>query len=75
MKLIVEKNREYCRDIFLCFIDYGKECDMVSHELLWFTMERMGFSLHIIDLIKSLYSKQKAAVRTTHGLTDWFDIE
>ena len=38
-------------------------------------MKRMGFSLHIIDLIKSLYSMQKAAVRTIHGLTDRFDIE
>ena len=38
-------------------------------------MERMGFSSHIIDLIKTLYNKQKAAVRTTHGLTNWFDIE
>ena len=48
---------------------------MVSHELLWIAVERMVFSLSIIDLIKSLYSKPKAAVRTTHGLTDWFDIE
>ena len=35
----------------------------------------MGFSGHIIYLIKSLHNKQKAVVRTTHGLTDWFDIE
>jgi len=75
LKLIVEMNRKYDRDIFLCFIDYIKACDMVSHELLWITMERMGLSLYIIDLIKSLYSKQKASVRSTHGLTDWFDIE
>ena len=75
LKLIIEKNREFGNDIFLCFIDYSKAFDMVSHEILWITMKRMGFSLHIIDLIRSLYSKQKAAVRTTHGLTDWFDIE
>ena len=75
LKLIIEKNREFGNDIFLCFIDYSKAFDMVSHEILWITMKRMGFSLHIIDLIRSLYSKEKAAVRTTHGLTDWFDIE
>ena len=75
LELIIEKNREYGRDIYLCFIDYSKAFDMVSHELLWMTMERMGFSSHIIDLIKTLYNKQKAAVRTAHGLTDWFDIE
>ena len=75
LKLIIEWHREYSRDVFLCFIDYSKAFVMASHELLWITMERMGFSLHIIDVIKSLYSKQKAAVTTTHGQTDWFDIE
>ena len=48
---------------------------MVSQEILWITIKGMSFSLHIIDLIKSLHSKQKATVRTAHGLTDWFDIE
>ena len=51
LKLIIEKNREYCRDIYLCCVEYSKAFDMVSHELLWITMERMGFSSHIIDLL------------------------
>ena len=75
LKLIIKKNREYNRDIFLCLIGYSKSLDMVSHELLWITMERIGFSLHTIDLIESLYSKQKAAVRRKPGLIGWFDIE
>ena len=66
LKLIIEKNREFGNDIFLCFIDYSKTFDMVLQKIIWMTLKRMGFSLHIIDLIKSLYSKQKAAVRTTH---------
>ena len=32
LMLIIEKNREYGRDIFLCFIDYSKAFDMVSQE-------------------------------------------
>ena len=58
LKLIIEKNRECGNDIFLCFIDYGKAFDMVSQEILWIAMKGMGFYLHIIDLIKSLYTKQ-----------------
>ena len=54
LKLFIEKNREYDRNIYLCFIDQSKAFDMVSHELLWITMERMGFSSHISDLIKTL---------------------
>ena len=38
-------------------------------------MGNMGFSEHIIDLIRMMYSEKKAAVRTTHGYTDWFDVE
>ena len=63
------------KNIFLCFIDYSKAFDMVSHTVLWNTMSNMGFSEHIIDLIRMMYSEQKAAVRTTHGYTDWFDVE
>lgn len=48
---------------------------MVSQELLWKGMLEMGFSSHIVDLIKSLYTDQSASVRTTHGLTVDFRIE
>ena len=48
---------------------------MVSHELLWKGMLEMGFSSHIVDLIKGLYTDQSATVRTTHGLTVDFRIE
>ena len=75
LKMVIEKNREYGKNIYLCFIDYRKAFDMVSHELLWKGMLEMGFSSHIVDLIKSLYTDQSASVRTTHGLTVDFRIE
>ena len=75
LKMVIEKNREYGKNIYLCFIDYRKAFDMVSHELLWKGMLEMGFSSHIVDLIKSLYTDQSATVRTTHGLTADFRIE
>ena len=75
LKMILEKNRERGIDICLCFIDYSKAFDMVAHDILWNDMYSMGFPTHIILLLKSLYLQQKAAVRTTYGMTDWFDIE
>ena len=75
LKMVIEKNREYGRNIYLCFIGYRKAFDMVSHELLWKGMLEMGFSSYIIDLIKGLYTDQSATVRTTHGLTVDFRIE
>ena len=43
-------------------------------EVLWKVMADMGFPIHVIDLIKNLYTAQKGTVQTTHGLTDFFEI-
>ena len=59
----------------MCFIDYTKAFDMVGHDVLWRNMIEMGFSTHIVLMLKSLYDQQRAAVRTAYGLTDWFKIE
>ena len=75
LKMIIEKNRECGKNVFLCFIDYRKAFDMVSHNVLWSVMANMGYPAYIIHLIKQLYGQQKAAVRTSHGLSDWFTIE
>ena len=75
LKMVIEKNREYRNNLFLCFIDYSKAFDMVYHNVLWSVMANMGHPTHIIELIKQLYSQQQAAVRTSHGLTDWFTVE
>ena len=48
LKMVIEKNREYGKNICLCFIDYSKAFDMVSQELLWKGMLEMGFSSHIV---------------------------
>uniref|UniRef100_H2YWZ5 Reverse transcriptase domain-containing protein n=1 Tax=Ciona savignyi TaxID=51511 RepID=H2YWZ5_CIOSA len=48
--------------------------DSVAHDILWKNMQDMGFSDHIILLLKTMYGEQKAAVRTTYGLSDWFGL-
>ena len=40
-----------------------------------YVVASMGYPANIIGLIKQLYGQQKAAVRTSHGLTGWFTIE
>ena len=69
-----EKSWEVGTDVYLCFIDYRKAFDTVVHEVIWTAKEKMGFLYHIIDLIKILYVSHKAAGRTTHGTTEWFEI-
>ena len=76
LKMVLEKNRERERGnyVFLCFIDYSKAFDTVAHDIPWNDMHRMGFPTHLILLIKALYDQQRAAVRTSYGFTEWFEI-
>jgi hypothetical protein len=73
MRWIIEKAKEYGKIIFMCFIDYSKAFDRVNHSRLWETLRSMGVPEHL-TVIKSLYTNQEAAVRTEHGITDWFEV-
>ena len=75
IRIIIEKCRDQNKPLYMCFIDYAKEFDCVSHRKLWETMEQMGFPVHIIQLIVNLYKEQESVVRTSNGDTEWFKIE
>ncbi len=71
---IIEKCNERNRKVYLCFIDYAKAFDCVRYGPLWTALQSLGVPAHLIQVIKSLYSGQKACVRTEHGDSDWFEI-
>ena len=75
LKMIIEKNREHSKDLYLCLIDYTEAFDMVMREELWNNMENMGFPDHIILPLKAMCEEQRAAVRTVYGLSTWFEID
>ena len=70
--LIIEKAREFQKDIYFCFIDYAKAFDCVDHNKLWKFLKEMGIPNHLTCLLRNLYAGQEATVRTGHGTTDWF---
>ena len=69
---IIEKVREFQKNIYFCFIDYAKVLDCVDHNKLWKILKEMGMPDHC--LLRNLYAGQEATVRTGHGTTDWFQI-
>ena len=71
---IIEKVREFQKNIYFWFIDYAKTFDYVDHNKLWKTLKEMGTPHHITCLLRNLYSGQEAIVRTGHGTKDWFQI-
>ena len=71
---IMEKAREFQKNIYFCFIDYAKAFDCVDHKKLWKILKEMGIPDHLTCLLRNPYEGQEATVRTGHGITDWFQI-
>ena len=72
---IMEKAREFQKNIYFCFIDYAKAFDCVDHNKRWKILKEMGIPDHLTSLLRNLYAGQEAIVRTGHGTIDWFQIE
>ena len=71
---IIEKAREFQKNIYFCSIDYAKAFDCVDHNKLWKILKQMGIPDHLTCLLKNLYAGQEATVRTGHETTEWFQI-
>ena len=63
---IMEKAREFQKNIYFCFIDYAKAFDCVDHNKLWKILKEMGMPDHLTCLLRNLYAGQEATVRTGH---------
>ena len=71
---IIQKAREFQKNIYFCFIDYAKAFNCVDHDKLWKILKEMGIPDHFICLLRKLLAGQEATVRTGHGTMDWFQI-
>ena len=71
---IIEKAREFQKNIYFCFIDYAKAFDCVDHNQLWKILREMGIPDNLTCLLRNLYASQEATVRIGHGTTDWFQM-
>ena len=69
---IIEKAREFQKNIYFFFIDYTKSFHCVDHNKMWKILKEMGIPDHLTCLLRKLYAGQEATVRTGHGTTDWF---
>ena len=57
---IMEKAREFQKNIYFCFIDYAKAFDCVDHNKLWKILKEMEIPDHLTCLLRNLYSGQEA---------------
>ena len=73
MHWIVEKARDFQKNIYFWFIDYAKAFDCADHKKLW-KIQKMKIPDHLTCVLRNLYAGQEATVRTGHETTDWFQI-
>ena len=59
---LIEKAREFQKNIYLWFIDYAKAFDCVDHNKSWKILKEMVIPDHLTCLLRNLYGGQEAAV-------------
>ena len=59
IRWIIEKAREFQKNIYFCFIDYAKSFDCVDHNKLWKILKEMGIPDHLTCLLRNLYTVRK----------------
>ena len=72
IRWIMEKAREFQKNIYFCFIDCAKAFDYVGHSKLWKILEEMGLPDQLTCLLRNLCASQETTVRTGHGTPDCF---
>ena len=70
IRWMIEKAREFQKNMYFCFMDYAKAFNCVDHNKLWKILKEMGIPDHLTFLLRNLYESQEATVRTGHGTTD-----
>ena len=64
IRWIMDKAKEFKKNIYFCFIDYAKAFDCVDHKKLWKILKEKGIPDHLTCLLRNLYAGQAAIVRT-----------
>ena len=72
IRWVIEKAREFQKNIYFCFIDYAQAFDCVGHNKLWNILKEMGIPDHLTWLLRNQYTSQEPTVRTAHVTMDWF---
>ena len=66
MRWIIEKAREFQKNIYFCFIDDTKVFDCVDQNKLWKILKEMETPDHLTCLLRYLFAHQEVTIRTGH---------
>ena len=72
---IVQTRKSQGSDTYCAFVDFSKAYDTISRPHLWFKLDKLGISGKMLGALQSLYNNTRCSVKTSHGLTEEFEIE
>ncbi|OXA43511.1 Neuroligin-2 [Folsomia candida] len=61
--------------VYALFVDLRAAFDRIQHDKLWFKLKRAGLSDKMLKVIKDIYSKAKAKIRTSDGESNFFPFK
>ena len=67
---MIDKAKEFHKNIYFCFIDYAKAFDCVDHNKLWKILKEMEVPDHLTCLLRNLYAGQE---ETESDMEQWTD--
>ena len=74
LRQMCERTIEYNRELNIVFVDQEKAFDRVNRNKLWKELENYTVRGQLLDNIRAIYENSRSAVRTSEGLTEWFEI-
>jgi len=75
LRVLLEKAHEHQQPIFMCFVDFRKAFDSVSHDKLWLNMLDMGYPADLVNMLANLYKNQKARMKVAGTLSGWLKVK
>ena len=73
IRWIIDKAREFQKNIYLCFINYAV-FDCVDHNKLWRILKEMGIPDHLTCLLRNMYARQEATVIVINELSSYSSV-
>ncbi|XP_076384113.1 uncharacterized protein LOC143261929 [Megalopta genalis] len=68
MRVLIQKNCEFRKDVYICFIDFEKAFDWIQHDTLFEYLQIAGLDHYDISLLKYLYYNQEALEDRQEGV-------
>ena len=62
IRWIIEKAREFQKNIYFCFTGYAKAFDCVDHKKMWNILKEMGIPNHLTCLLGNMYAEEESAL-------------